>query len=158
MVDQLLSEYNPEVAEEAAKELSFDIKSVKPGDWIARQEMYNYIEKLSPLAREAIAKKVYPTINENTPILKDKKSAKEVIEMMNDVNRFTVKGKPFPAYNVLESDEGYIKLQIIDNWIDFPDIEEGMIKGIFEMFKIVRVHINTEKVADNELMMEIKWE
>ncbi|MBD3341511.1 MAG: hypothetical protein GF353_20575 [Candidatus Lokiarchaeota archaeon] len=159
MLDRILTEYNPEIAEEAAKELSFDIKNIKPMDWIAVQELYNYINKTSPSAREVISKRIFPTVNENTPLLKDKKDPKEVIESMNDVNKIILKYDKFPQYNVLEANNGYLKLQIIDsNFNDYLDIEEGLIRGIFEMFKILRVHIKSTKVAENELMMEIKWE
>ncbi|MBD3340258.1 MAG: hypothetical protein GF353_14185 [Candidatus Lokiarchaeota archaeon] len=157
MIDQLLTEYNPEVAEEAAKELSFDIKTIKPGDWLPRAEINKYIPKVSPQAREAMAKRIYPTIKANTPLLDDAKNPIDVIKKMNEVAKLTSKGLS-PEYHVIESKEGHLKVRVINEFPNYPDIVEGEFKGLFELFKILRVNINTEKVSDKELLMEIKWE
>ncbi|MBD3256488.1 MAG: hypothetical protein GF383_15440 [Candidatus Lokiarchaeota archaeon] len=158
MVNNLLNEYNPEMAEEAAKELSFEIASVKPGKWYDRTEMFKYINKASPAARKALAKRVFPTIKENTPLLDDCNGPIDVIKKMNESSALTNKGDVLPEYNVLELDKARAKIQVKNNWIDFPDIEEGQILGIFQMYKILRVHVDTTKVSDNELIMDVKWE
>ncbi|MBD3256489.1 MAG: hypothetical protein GF383_15445 [Candidatus Lokiarchaeota archaeon] len=80
MVIGLLKKYNPQMEEEAAKKLPFNIDSIKPRDWIDQVEKYKNIRKSSPSAQETLAKRIFPKIKENLPLLDNSKTPIDLIE------------------------------------------------------------------------------
>ena len=160
MVHGLLTEYNPEIADGVKQNLSFVIDDVKPNKWYPVEDMYEYVKNLSEPASLAIAKRVYPVIDEQTPLMKDCKSPLDVIKMMNDITPFTVKGDPLPEYNLIESGEDYARVESVHSlWKDFPSVEKGFFHGICNIFKFVRVNINVmEGEKENTRIFEVKWQ
>ena len=160
MVHGLLKEFNPEIAQKVEEKLTSNINEVKANKWYPVDDMYKYIDFLSGPALLAISKRVYPVINEQTPLMKDCKTPLDIIKMMNQITPFTVKGDPLPQYNLVESEENYAKVESLYSlWRNYPTIEEGFFHGICNIFKFSRVHVKyNDDDAKNSRLFEIKWQ
>ncbi|MFX1257715.1 MAG: hypothetical protein ACFFAN_07650 [Promethearchaeota archaeon] len=160
MIVHLLSEYNPEILEKSIKEMSIDIKSIDPEEWYDRKEVVPLLKNLSPDAIVAVAKNVYPTLKATTNYLDGIDDPVEMIKTMVPQYRENHRGERIGEYKILDSGPDFIKIKRNTGFP--PQVDEGIIRGILGMFKIVKVHIKTtvENVKWNypEITFNVKWD
>ncbi|MFX1360506.1 MAG: hypothetical protein ACFFDL_09750 [Promethearchaeota archaeon] len=161
MVDQLLNEFNPEIAEIARKELDRDITEMKEDGWYSNANLRNYLFKVSEPAQRVLGKKMVYAAGE---------AFDEIVESFEnpvDLIKFTVENDPKEDFKK----ENWYKTQVLDAGDDFvtlkldsdgfPAFYEGVYLGMLEKCKIIRTHIKTktEHVDGLEIStLEIKWQ
>ena len=155
MMIQLLSDFNPEIVEEASKELSKDLENIRPEDWLDRNDLLAFINKLSPGAQTAIGKKVYPTITSISDIFKEIDNPVDMLKTLPKEWVENNRGENLGEYSIIDSGPDNMTIKIVDGYP--PAFEEGIMRGIFEMFKIIRVNILTE-TEGKAVKFTIKWE
>jgi len=161
MVDRLLNEFNPEIAEVARKELDQDISEMDELGWYNNENLRKYLFKVSEPAQRVIGKKmVYAAGEDFDAIVESFDNPAELI-------KFTVENDPKEDFKK----ENWYKTQVLDSGDDFvtlkldsdgfPAFYEGVYMGMLEKCKIIRTHIKTttEQVDGLELStLEIKWQ
>lgn len=155
MVVQLLSEFNPEIVDEASKELSKDLESIRPEDWLDRSDLLKFLNKLSPAAQMAIGKKVYPTIKSISEVFDGIDNPVDMLKTLPKEWVENNRGKNLGEYSIIDSGPEFMTIKIVDGYP--PSFEEGIMRGIFEMFKIIRVSISTE-TEGKAVKFNLKWE
>ncbi|MBD3255294.1 MAG: hypothetical protein GF383_09390 [Candidatus Lokiarchaeota archaeon] len=159
MVYKLLEAYNPEVVEEASKELTVEIKKIDLEGFYPRSEFLAFLEKLSPDAQMVIGKKCFPTVKNTTNDLDGIETPLGLLKVMDAQYKANVRGPDVPEIKILEENDHHIKMSVKAPYPD--DFNEGIIRGAFDMFKILRVHISREIETidgDKVATFDIKWE
>jgi len=161
MIDNLLNEFNPEVAEVARKELDTDVTKMTEENWYNFENLQKYLAKVSEPAQRVLGKKV---------IEAKKRNISEILELFNrpaDLLKFAVENDPKEDFKkekvyqteVLDSGDDFITIKLDSD--GFPAYYEGIYMGVLEMYKIIKVHINreTKHVDGQEIStIEIKWQ
>ena len=155
MMVQLLSEFNPEIVDEATKELSKDLDSLRPEDWLPRTDLLAFINKLSATAQTAIGKKVYPTITSISDVFKEIDNPVDMLKTLPKEWIENNRGDNLGEYSIIDSGPDNMTIKIVDGYP--PAFEEGIIRGIFGMFKIIRVNISME-TEGSTVKFSVKWE
>ena len=155
MMVQLLSEFNPEIVDEATKELSKDLDDLRPEDWLPRNDLLAFLNKLSPTAQTAIGKKVYPTITSFSDVFENIDNPVDMLKTLPKEWVENNKGENLGEYSITDSGPEFMTIKIVDGYP--PAFDEGIIRGILGMFKIIRVNISTE-TEGNAVKFEVKWE
>ncbi len=155
MIVQLLSEYNPEIVDEASKELSKDLENIRPDDWLGRNDLLAFLNKLSPAAQTAIGKKVYPTIISISDVFGGIDNPSDMLKTLPKEWVENNRGDNLGEYSIIDSGPDFMTIKIVDGYP--PAFEEGIMRGIFEIFKIIRINISTE-TDGNTVKYNIKWE
>ena len=161
-IDRLLSEYNPEVAEEARKELDVPVTEMTEEGWYDYKNLLQYIKKVSPEAQRVLGKKVIYAAGERFEMFKSE------FEKPVDLLQFVVEnfgGEDFRQENpfegqILESGDEFIKFRI--DTTGMPTYYEGLYQGILEKYRIIRTNIKTTIEEENNgqqiCTMELKWQ
>ncbi|MFX0017495.1 MAG: hypothetical protein ACFFAK_08195 [Promethearchaeota archaeon] len=161
MIDRLLNEFNPEIAEVARKELDTETNNMTEEGWYDFKNLQKYLSKVSEPAQRVLGKKVINAKGQ------DFAQILEMFEKPVELLKFAVKNDPKEDFRK----EDWHKTQILDSGDDFitikldsdgfPAYYEGIYMGILEMYKIIKTHIKTttEHVNGLELStLEIKWQ
>jgi hypothetical protein len=161
-IDRLLSEFNPEVAEEARKEMAVPITEMTEDGWYEYENLLKYIKKVSPEAQRVLGKKVIYAAGERFEMFKSE------FEKPVDLIKFVIEnftGDDFRHENffeqeILESGDEYVKFRL--DTIGMPTYYEGIYQGILEKYRIIRTNIKTTVEEENNgqqiCTMEIKWQ
>jgi len=147
---KLFSDYNPELCDEAITELSLDIPSLQPEEWYDRKYFEKFYQKLSPDAQTVIGKKIFPTIKATSDALDVFDNPKDMVKSIQLSYMGNNRGDIGEGFQVLEEDETYLKMKI--DSLDTEAFDKGIILGIFNLFKIIRVNLKVE--GD---IFTIKW-
>jgi len=161
MVDRLLNEFNPEIAEDARKEMDVDINEIKEDGWYSNLNLRKYLLKVNEGAQRVLGKKMVYAAGEQFD---------ELVEMFEEpveLIKFTVENDPKEDFRkenwfktqVLDSGDDFIKLKLDTDGI--PVFYEGVYQGMLEKYRIIKTNIktNTEQVDGLQLStMEIKWQ
>lgn len=148
---KIFSEFNPEVCEEAITELGLDVSSLQPEEWYDRNNFEQLYQKLSSDAQTVIGKKIFPTIKATSDLLDTFDNPKDMVKSIQLSYLDSNRGDIGEGFQVLEEDETYLKMKI--DSLDTEAFDKGIILGIFNIFKIIRVSLNVE--GD---IFTIKWE
>ncbi len=162
MVDRLLIEYNPEVAEVARKEMDININEVTEDGWYPNNNLRKYLFKIHEGAQRVLGKKMVYAAGE---------AFDELVEMFEDpveLIKFTVENDPKEDFRkenwyktrVLDSGNDFIKLKLDSD--GFPiTFYEGVYQGMLEKYRIIKTNIKTttEEIDGLQLYtMDIKWQ
>ena len=161
MVDRLLNEFNPEIAELARKEMDVDINEMTEDGWYNNENFRKYIFKVNEGAQRVLGKKMVYAAGE---------AFDELVEMFEspvELIKFTVENDPKEDFRkenwyktrVLDSGEDFIKMKMDTDGI--PVFYEGVYQGMLEKYRIIRTNIKTttEEVDGLQLStMEVKWQ
>jgi len=161
MIDSMLNEFNPEVAEVARKELDTEVSKMTEDGWYNFENLQKYLSKVSEPAQRVLGKKVIDAKKQNIS---------EILEHFSrpaDLLKFAVENDPKEDFKkekmyqtqVLDCGDDFITIKL--NSDGFPAYYEGIYMGVLEMYKIIKTHIkrNTEHVDGQEIStIEIKWQ
>ena len=148
---KLFSEFNPELCEEAITGSGIDIPSLQPEEWYDRKYFEQFYQTLSPDAQTVIGKKIFPTIKATSDTLDPIDNPKDMVKSIQLAYMDNNRGDIGEGFQVLEEDETYLKMKI--DSLDTEAFDKGLILGIFNIFKIIRVSLKVE-----EDIFTIKWE
>ncbi len=161
-IDKLLREFNPEVAEEARKEMDVPVTEMTEDEWYNYNNLMNYIEKVSPEARRVLGKKVIRAASEKFDGLA------EMFEKPVDLLKFAVEKETTDDFRkenhfrqeLLDSGDDFIKTRL--DTLGMPTYYEGIYQGILELFRIIKTNVTTTIEEENDerqiCTMEIKWQ
>ena len=161
MVDRLLNEFNPEIAEEAREEMDIDINDMTEDGWYSNTNLRKYLLKVNEGAQRVLGKKMVYAAGE---------AFDELVEMFEEpveLIKFTIENDPKEDFRkenwfktqVLDSGEDFVKMKLDTDGI--PVFYEGVYQGMLEKYRIIKTNINTttEEVDGLQLStMEIKWQ
>lgn len=161
-IDSLLSEFNPEVAEEARKEMDIPVTEMTEDGWYEYSNLLSYIKKVSPEAQRVLGKKVIYAAGDRFEMLTGE------FEKPVDLIKFVVENftgddfrhDTFFKQEVLESGDEFIKFRL--DTIGMPTYYEGVYQGILEKYRIIKTNVKTTVEEENNgqqiSTMEIKWQ
>ena len=158
----MLNEFNPEVAEEARKEMDVPITEMTEEGWYSNQNLRKYLFKVNNDAQRVLGKKMVYAAGE---------SFDELVSMFEkpvDLIKFTIDNDPKEDFRK----ENWFKTQVVDAGDDFikmkidtdgiPTFYEGVYQGMLEKYRIIRTNISTNIEEENDeqqiCKMEIKWQ
>ena len=162
MVDRLLNEFNPEVAEVARKEMDVDINEITEDGWYSNLNLRKYLLEVNEGAQRVLGKKMVYAAGEQFD---------ELVEMFEEpveLIKFTVENDPKEDFRkenwfktqVLDSGDDFVKLKLDTDGI--PVFYEGVYQGMLEKYRIIKTNIKTtiEEESDEQQLsiMEIKWQ
>lgn len=162
MVDSLLSEFNPEVAEEARKTMKIPITDIAEDGWYDDTIYDEYLNNVTDEAKRVLGKKMVYAAGE---------AFDELVEMFEDpveLIKFTIENdnkEDFKKANwykpqVLDAGDDFIKIKIDVEGV--PTFYEGVYQGMLEKYRIIRTNVNTTVVEENDQRkiseMTIKWQ
>jgi hypothetical protein len=162
MVDKLLNEFNPEVAEEARKTMEIPITDITEDGWYNDAIYDRYLKSVNDEAKRVLGKKMVYAAGE---------AFDELVEMFEkpvDLIKFTIENDPkedFKKENwyhpqVVVTGDDFIKIKLDVEGV--PTFYEGVYQGMLEKYRIIRTNINTTVVEENGQRkiseMTIKWQ
>jgi hypothetical protein len=161
IVDKLLNEFNPEVAEEARKNMDTPITDMTEDGWYSNTNLRNYLFKVSEGAQRVLGKKMIYAAGEQFDELV------EMFEEPTELIKFTIENDPKEDFRkenwyktqVLDSGSDFIKLKLDSD--GFPAFYEGVYMGMLEKYRIIRTNIRrtTDMVDGLEIsVLDIKWQ
>ncbi|MFX0076751.1 MAG: hypothetical protein ACFE96_15010 [Candidatus Hermodarchaeota archaeon] len=159
-MNNLLSEFNPEIAEKARTRMDLDINEIEGEEWYPFKNMRQYIEQVSDDAQRAVGKMMVRLSSEDAEMPDPIPMPTEVIKsLVLDLKTNHRKDNYFEAQFLEEGDE-FIKMRYdTEGMVAYY---EGIFEAILNMYEIYRVHIKTiveeEKETQQISLMEIKWE
>jgi len=161
IVDRLLNEFNPEIAELARKEMDVDINEMTEDGWYNNEDFRKYIFKVNEGAQRVLGKKMVHAAGE---------AFDELVEMFEEpveLIKFTIENDPKEDFRkenwyktqVLDWGNDFIKLKLDSD--GFPAFYEGVYQGMLEKYRIIKTNIKTttEQVDGLEIsILDIKWQ
>ncbi len=161
-IDKLLSEFNPEVAEEARKELEISISEITDDGWYNNQNLRKYLSKVNNAAQNVLGKKMaYAAGKQFDELISKFEKPVDFIKFTieNDTNENFRKENRFKT-QLLDSGDDFVKMKMDTDGM--PLFYEGLYQGVLEKYHIIRTNINftIEKETDEQQIctMEIKWQ
>ncbi len=161
MIDSLLSEFNPEIAEEARKGIDIPVTEMTEDEWYNIANLRQYLFKVTEGAQRVLGKKMVYAAGE---------AFDELVEMFEkpcDLIKFTVENNQgnFRKENlfkpqILDSGDDFITLKLDTDGI--PTFYEGAYLGLLEKYRIIKTNVTTtiEEESDEQQLciMNIKWQ
>lgn len=162
MVDRMLSEFNPEIAEEARKEMDVPITDMTEDGWYSNKNLRQYLLKVNHDAQRVLGKKMVYAAGEDFDELV------AMFEKPVDLIKFTIENDPKEDFRK----ENWFKTQLLDSGDDFikmkldtdgiPTFYEGVYQGMLEKYRIIKTNVKTTIEEENDerqiCSMEIKWQ
>lgn len=148
---KLFSDFNPELCEEAITELGLDIPNIQPEEWYDRKNFQNFYNKLSPDAQTVIGKKIFPTIKATSNLLDGIDNPKDMVKSIQASYTANNRGDIGEGFIALDEGDNFLKMKI--DSLDTVAFDKGIILGIFQLFKIIRVNLKIEAG-----IFTIKWD
>lgn len=148
---KLFSDFNPELCEEAITELGLDIPNIQPEEWYDRKNFQNFYNKLSPDAQTVIGKKIFPTIKATSNLLDGIDNPKDMVKSIQASYMANNRGDIGEGFIALDEGDNFLKMKI--DSLDTVAFDKGIILGIFQLFKIIRVNLKIEAG-----IFTIKWD
>ena len=88
MVDRMLNEFNPEIAEEARKEMDLSISDITADGWYSNKSLRQYLHKVNSDAQRVLGKKMVYAAGEQFDELVS------MFEKPADLIKFTIENDP----------------------------------------------------------------
>ena len=158
-VDQLLNEFNPEIAELARKEMDVDINELTEDGWYLFKNLKQYLFNVSKEAQRVLGKKMIHANKAFDKMVENFKNPVDLFKFLLENKSDNFRKENSYKVQVLDSGEDFIEIKIDSD--GFPAFHEGLYIGMLEKYRIIRTNIKTTTEQTDGLeisTLKIKWQ